>query len=55
MEIKRFSEISSMDLEAIINKHYQHWSMFNHTMDMSTTKEKFNNYALNDSQFLCYI
>ena len=44
-----------MDLEAIINKHYQHWSMFNHTMGMSTTKEKFNNYALNDSQFLCYI
>lgn len=47
MQIKRFSELDDNILEKIIHKHFCHWSKFNSTMTIDTTREKFLEYALN--------
>ena len=50
MFFKNFSELTSDELEKIINKHYNHWSKFSPTMDYKNTKDKFENiYTKNDA------
>ena len=50
MIFKRFSELTSEELEKIINKHYNHWSQYSPTMDYENTKYKFEKiYAKNDT------
>lgn len=49
MEVKKFSEISETDLEKIVNKHFNHWSLYSRYMVLSETRDKFFNiYAVDD-------
>lgn len=49
MEIKRFSELSSDELNKIINKHFSHWSKYSKEMSLVDVEYKFKNvYAEND-------
>lgn len=50
MYLKKFSELTSKELDKIINKHYNHWSRYSPTMDYENTRNKFKNiYAKNDT------
>ena len=50
MYFKKFSELTSKELDKIINKHYNHWSKYSPTMDYENIKNKFENiYAKNDT------
>ena len=47
---KKFSELDSVQLNKIINKHYSHWVQYSPTMDFYATKNKFQNiYAKDDN------
>lgn len=47
---KKFSELNELELNKIINKHYNHWVQYSPTMDLNTTKDKFKNiYAKDDN------
>lgn len=47
MEIKKFCDISSGDLDKIIYKHFSHWSQYSEFMNIEDTTNKFRNlYAI---------
>ena len=39
----RFRDITTKDLDKIINKHYTHWHQFNPAMNLEETIDKFKN------------
>ena len=49
MIFRKFSELTDTELNKIINKHYNHWAQYSPTMDLNTTKEKFENIYANDN------